>query len=117
MTFSCARTTSAITRRALLAVAPHVARAQKSDRVVFGTNWRAQGEHGGFYHAVATGIYRPHGLDVTLRPGGRARKQTPPAPAPPPASTSTGARASSAPSTTWRAESPSSQWPPSSRRI
>ena len=76
MTLSRARTTSAITRRALLAgatalaVAPHVARAQKSDRVVFGTNWRAQGEHGGFYHAVATGIYRRQGLDVTIRQGG-----------------------------------------------
>ena len=73
MTLSRARTTSAITRRALLAgatalaVAPHVARAQQSDRVVFGTNWRAQGEHGGFYHAVATGIYRRQGLDVTIR--------------------------------------------------
>jgi NitT/TauT family transport system substrate-binding protein len=76
MTFPRARTTSAITRRALLtgatalAVAPRVARAQKSDRVVFGTNWRAQGEHGGFYHAVATGIYRRQSLDVTIRQGG-----------------------------------------------
>jgi len=76
MTSSRARTSSAITRRALLAgaaaiaAAPHVAHAQQSDRIVFGTNWRAQGEHGGFYHAVATGIYRRQGLDVTIRQGG-----------------------------------------------
>jgi NitT/TauT family transport system substrate-binding protein len=34
------------------------------------TNWRAQAEHGGYYQAVATGIYAKHGLDVTLRAGG-----------------------------------------------
>jgi NitT/TauT family transport system substrate-binding protein len=66
----------AITRRALMAgaaamaAAPNIALAQKSDRIVFGTNWRAQGEHGGFYHAVATGIYRGRSLDVTIRQGG-----------------------------------------------
>jgi NitT/TauT family transport system substrate-binding protein len=76
MTSSRARASSAIGRRALLvgaaamAAAPHVARAQKSDRIVFGTNWRAQGEHGGFYQAVATGIYHRHGLDVAIRQGG-----------------------------------------------
>lgn len=34
------------------------------------TNWRAQAEHGGYYQAVATGIYAKQGLDVTLKPGG-----------------------------------------------
>ncbi|NIM41261.1 MAG: ABC transporter substrate-binding protein [Hydrogenophaga sp.] len=34
------------------------------------TNWYAQAEHGGFYQAVATGIYKKHGLDVTIRMGG-----------------------------------------------
>jgi NitT/TauT family transport system substrate-binding protein len=34
------------------------------------TNWRAQAEHGGYYQAVATGIYAKNGLDVTLRSGG-----------------------------------------------
>jgi NitT/TauT family transport system substrate-binding protein len=34
------------------------------------TNWRAQGEHGGYYQATATGIYKKYGLDVTVRPGG-----------------------------------------------
>src|SRR3954466_15241440 len=44
--------------------------AQTLDRIVFATDWLAQGEHGGFYQAVAEGIYRKHGLDVTIRMGG-----------------------------------------------
>src|SRR5215475_6624170 len=38
--------------------------------VTFGTDWRAEAEHGGYYQALATGIYRGHGLAVTLRQGG-----------------------------------------------
>jgi NitT/TauT family transport system substrate-binding protein len=34
------------------------------------TNWRAQAEHGGYYQAVATGLYAKQGLDVTLKAGG-----------------------------------------------
>ncbi|MFO1070696.1 MAG: ABC transporter substrate-binding protein [Geminicoccaceae bacterium] len=44
--------------------------AAANDAVVFGTNWKAQAEHGGFYQAVAKGIYAKHGLDVTIRQGG-----------------------------------------------
>jgi NitT/TauT family transport system substrate-binding protein len=44
--------------------------AAAADRVTFGTDWKAQAEHGGFYQAIATGIYQRHGLDVTLRQGG-----------------------------------------------
>ena len=40
------------------------------DEITFGTNWKAQAEHGGYYQAVATGIYEDYGLDVTIRPGG-----------------------------------------------
>ncbi|MGF1495736.1 MAG: ABC transporter substrate-binding protein [Elainellaceae cyanobacterium] len=40
------------------------------DTVTYGTNWYAQAEHGGFYQAVATGIYAEHGLDVTIKMGG-----------------------------------------------
>ncbi|MEL6221377.1 MAG: ABC transporter substrate-binding protein [Cyanobacteria bacterium J06627_8] len=40
------------------------------DSITFGTNWYAQAEHGGFYQAVATGIYEEHGLDVTIQMGG-----------------------------------------------
>jgi NitT/TauT family transport system substrate-binding protein len=46
------------------------ARAQKVDKLTFGTNWKAQAEHGGYYQAVATGIYKKLGLDVTIRMGG-----------------------------------------------
>lgn len=44
--------------------------ASALDQVTFGTNWKAQAEHGGFYQAVAAGIYEKHGLEVTIRPGG-----------------------------------------------
>jgi NitT/TauT family transport system substrate-binding protein len=44
--------------------------AQAVEKLVFLTNWYAQAEHGGFYQAVAEGIYRKHGLDVTIRMGG-----------------------------------------------
>jgi len=62
--------------RRLLAVAtllnaalalPHAASAES---VNFGTDWKAEAEHGGFYQAIATGIYTRYGLEVTLRPGG-----------------------------------------------
>ncbi len=54
---------------ALLAAAA-AAPAPALDHVTFATNWKAEAEHGGFYQALATGIYRRHGLDVTLRMGG-----------------------------------------------
>jgi NitT/TauT family transport system substrate-binding protein len=38
--------------------------------VSFGTDWKAEAEHGGYYQAIGTGIYRGHGLEVTLRQGG-----------------------------------------------
>jgi len=44
--------------------------ASAADKVIFGTNWKAQAEHGGYYQAVATGIYEKYGLDVEIRPGG-----------------------------------------------
>ncbi len=44
--------------------------AQAADKVVFGTNWLAQGGHGGFYQAVADGTYGKHGLDVEIMMGG-----------------------------------------------
>ncbi len=44
--------------------------AQTLDKVSYQTNWRAQAEHGGFYFAVANGIYKKYGLDADIRPGG-----------------------------------------------
>jgi len=54
----------------VLAAMSIAAGAQQPDRVVFATDWLAQAEHGGFYQAVAEGIYAKHGLDVAIRMGG-----------------------------------------------
>ncbi|MDJ0994530.1 MAG: ABC transporter substrate-binding protein [Dinoroseobacter sp.] len=45
------------------------AQAENSS-VVFGTNWLAQAEHGGFYQSVADGTYAECGLDVEIITGG-----------------------------------------------
>ena len=44
--------------------------AAAQEKFTFLTNWYAQAEHGGFYQAVATGIYKKYGLDVTVKMGG-----------------------------------------------
>ena len=44
--------------------------AQAVEKFVFGTNWKAEAEHGGFYQALAEGRYKKYGLDVTIRQGG-----------------------------------------------
>jgi NitT/TauT family transport system substrate-binding protein len=44
--------------------------AKALDQVTFGTDWQAEAEHGGYYQALATGIYEKYGLKVTLRQGG-----------------------------------------------
>jgi NitT/TauT family transport system substrate-binding protein len=46
------------------------AQEKKLTPVSYTLNWYPQAEHGGLYHAKATGIYERYGLDVTLRPGG-----------------------------------------------
>lgn len=51
---------------ALLAALPAAAQQKFS----FTTNWYAQAEHGGFYQALASGLYKKAGLDVTLKMGG-----------------------------------------------
>jgi NitT/TauT family transport system substrate-binding protein len=40
------------------------------DQVTLGTDWKAEAEHGGYYQAIATGIYAKYGLEVSLRQGG-----------------------------------------------
>ncbi|MEH2132898.1 MAG: ABC transporter substrate-binding protein [Nostoc sp.] len=42
----------------------------KLDKITFSIHWVAEAEYGGFYQALATGIYKDHGLDVTIKPGG-----------------------------------------------
>jgi NitT/TauT family transport system substrate-binding protein len=54
---------------ALLAIAGFVG-AARAETVSFGTDWKAEAEHGGYYQAIATGIYKKYGLDVNLRQGG-----------------------------------------------
>jgi NitT/TauT family transport system substrate-binding protein len=44
--------------------------SQAQEKFTYMTNWYAQAEHGGFYQAVATGIYKKYGLDVTVKMGG-----------------------------------------------
>jgi len=51
---------------ALVAASP----VHAQERIVFGTNWLAQAEHGGFYQALAEGTYKKYGLDVTIKMGG-----------------------------------------------
>lgn len=43
---------------------------QAQEKFIYQTNWYAQAEHGGFYQAVATGLYQKAGLDVTIKAGG-----------------------------------------------
>lgn len=44
--------------------------AQTLDKVSFHTDWRAQAEHGGYYQAIAAGLYRKAGIECDLRQGG-----------------------------------------------
>jgi NitT/TauT family transport system substrate-binding protein len=61
----------AISIGAVLWAAASAAAAQTQTQTVrFGTDWKAQAEHGGYYEAIAAGIYRRYGLDVELRQGG-----------------------------------------------
>ena len=62
----------AFVRRLLAAVlvAAAAAPALAQDKITFLTSWYAQAEHGGFYQAIATGLYKKHGLDVTIKMGG-----------------------------------------------
>jgi len=52
----------------LALLAGHHAGAQ--EKVVVITNWFAQAEHGGIYQALASGLYKKYGLDVTVKMGG-----------------------------------------------
>ena len=54
----------------LLAPLSRRAFAQPLDKVSFQTDWRAQAEHGGFYQALAAGLYARAGIDADIRQGG-----------------------------------------------
>ncbi|HLG90448.1 MAG TPA: ABC transporter substrate-binding protein [Alphaproteobacteria bacterium] len=44
--------------------------AAANERIVFMTDWKPEAEQGGFYEALALGLYAQHGLDVEIRSGG-----------------------------------------------
>lgn len=53
-----------------LAATAMLAPAMAAEKVIFGTNWLAQPEHGGFYQSVADGTYAECGLEVEIQQGG-----------------------------------------------
>ena len=55
---------------AALAVLAAPATVQAQEKMTFLSSWRAQAEHGSYYQAVATGLYKACGLDVSIRMGG-----------------------------------------------
>jgi NitT/TauT family transport system substrate-binding protein len=57
---------------AALLVCANAAHAEKFQpaKIVFVTDWKAEAEHGGFYEAVALGLYKKRGLDVRILEGG-----------------------------------------------
>jgi len=54
----------------LLAALLSASTARAEDAVSFGLDWVAEAEYGGYYQALATGLYAKHGLRVTIRQGG-----------------------------------------------
>jgi NitT/TauT family transport system substrate-binding protein len=55
---------------ALLCLLLSATAAHAQDKITFGLDWLAEAEYGGYYQALATGIYARHGLTVTIRQGG-----------------------------------------------
>jgi len=56
---------------ALLGIVMSLSRpALAQDHISFGIDWVAEAEYGGYYQALATGLYAQRGLAVTIRQGG-----------------------------------------------
>lgn len=55
---------------ALLALLLYATAARAEDAVSFGLDWVAEAEYGGYYQALATGLYAKRGLKVIIRQGG-----------------------------------------------
>ena len=71
-TFVCAPASRRAITATLLALGTLAAvpAAQAQEKFVYMTNWFAEAEHGGFYQAIANGLYKKAGLDVTIKMGG-----------------------------------------------
>ncbi|HEY4941622.1 MAG TPA: ABC transporter substrate-binding protein [Rhizomicrobium sp.] len=54
----------------VLTAPAHAAAPAPLTKIRFVTDWKAQAEHGGFYEALAQGLYKKAGLDVTIIEGG-----------------------------------------------
>ena len=55
---------------ALSVVAGGTGTAGAAEKVTFMMSWKAQAEHGGYFHALVKGYYRDCGVDMTIRQGG-----------------------------------------------
>ena len=55
---------------ALLVLLASAATVRAEDAVSFGLDWVAEAEYGGYYQALAAGLYAKRGLKVTIRQGG-----------------------------------------------
>src|SRR3569833_4493338 len=51
-------------------ITPAMAQPAPRTKITFVTDWKAQAEHGGFYQALAEGLYAKRGLDVKIVQGG-----------------------------------------------
>jgi NitT/TauT family transport system substrate-binding protein len=50
--------------------ANHINDSPKLTKIILSSDWFAQAEHGGYYQAIAEGIYEKYGLDVKIKMGG-----------------------------------------------
>jgi NitT/TauT family transport system substrate-binding protein len=70
MRIAIRRTTRIIAAVVVTLAGAPIAPASAQDKATFMTSWYAQAEHGGFYQALARGIYKKHGIEVTIKMGG-----------------------------------------------
>ena len=62
--------TRSLLAAALIAIAGQAIADDGLDKITVGMSWYAEAEQGGFYQALAEGLYEKHGLNVTVRDGG-----------------------------------------------
>lgn len=70
MFFDCSKSAQYVIGLAIASMFLSVDAAQADPSIVFGTDWFAEAQHGGYYEAVADGIYKRYGLNVKIDMGG-----------------------------------------------